>query len=1017
MTTSFLSRFKQLPRFKQLRWYHWLLVVVVFLYLVYIALSYWYLPDKLKQVVETDVSDMIGRKMFVQAFHYNPFALSMRVTQFEVEDKPDYPLVAFEQLFVDFGFLKTLFSFNLGFQEIVLDKPRVNIEKHGEEFNFSDILKRLEANAENSEEEPLEEDSSGNLALEILRSAINQGVIRFVDYSGEKPAQSVLDDITIEVEDLYLATGDDHLNPYDVKALVPGGGEIRLAGQYRLEPLHVESKVVATEIQLATFSDFLYNQIPLVVSNGSLSVSSEVLVEQKADDVSVLVKQGKISLRELALDDEVVDPPLFRIASFDVDGIEVDLLKESVTVQNVNIDGVRSNMWLNKQGQLRHEPILAKKITDENVAYHQEDVKDEKHDTDEAFPWDIQVVQIKLQNSTILFTDQNEQITQGHSLKDITFNMENLSFDPEQTVKSGFSVLIDDQGRLESQAEMKMLPFDLKMQYSLDNLQLKPFSEYVEAYSYLRLEKGSLGVKGSATFSNEEDLPFTVVLDTSLDGFMADDSRTGKPVLAFDALKINSVDVNSREAAVKVKEIALIKPDTKVVMSPKQELNLATLAKPLSNQAAVEEPEETSQEETAQEASEDKSQGDPAKEWQVSVAEFRIENGKTDFTDQSLKPPFKIALDDMQMSLKNLGTHEKNAMPLDFASKIDRYAPFTIKGELAPLEQQPGFDIRSRLSGLEMTGLSPYSGVYIGNNLKSGSLSLDIDYSVKSNQLKGANRIEAKDLYLGEKVESEQAVNAPVGLGLALLRDLNGVIDLNVDVSGDLNDPGFSIAGIVGKAIVNVIVKAAASPFSLLGSLVGGGEELGHIEFLPGRSDLGEAGTTKLTQLSEALKQKPSLVLSITGNAVEAKDKPALQHIRVQEVVSAERKLSLDELREEAGETDWWQIKANRKSLNKMAEALNLPDDSDLEDQIEAAQPDLDGDALDEKVYQTLYDSVAGQQSVDNNDLLSLAEQRAISIKQYLVEKLQLDHERVTVHKAASKQLTDTVVNLQLEAR
>src|SRR5690606_35118349 len=155
----------------------------------------------------------------------------------------------------------------------------------------------------------------------------------------------------------------------------------------------------------------------------------------------------------------------------------------------------------------------------------------------------------------------------------------------------------------------------------------------------------------------------------------------------------------------------------------------------------------------------------------------------------------------------------------------------------------------------EMSRLSPYTGTYIGYQLKSGTLALDLDYALQQRRLKGSNNIVANQLYLGDTVASEQAVDAPIGLGLALLRDSSGVIDLDVGVSGDLDDPGFSVSGIVLKALMNVIVKAATSPFQLLGSLVGGSEDLGKVEFAAGSSELDAEEQAKLAQLVEALKQ------------------------------------------------------------------------------------------------------------------------------------------------------------------
>jgi len=997
-------------KLKQLRWYQWLSIAILLVYLIYIALSYLYLPDKLKQVVETDVADMIGRDIRVENIEFNPFLLSLRVTDFAIADQPERPLVGWKQLVVDFGFWKSLLSFEVGFQDIELNQPQINIVKQGERLNFTDILEKLEAQAAaEPETEQVEEDGAG-LALEVVRTAINQGVFRFSDLSGATPAHSTLDDITIEVQNLYLATGDEHLNPYNIKAVFPGGGDIQLSGQYRLDPLHVESKVAAKQIQLATFSDFLYNIIPLRLSNGLLSLDSEILIEQK-QELEISVNQGHIGLTALALDDQVVDPPLFRVSSLDVNGISLDLLKQSFTVNDLKIEGVSSNLWLDKDGKPRYEPILAKKIADENVEYHDKDKKGENHDNKEEIPWDILIQNASLQKSVIHFSDQNEKITQSHTLSDITLNMENFTFDPDQKVKSSLSAVLDDSGKIGSDVVMTLLPFDMDLNYQLDKLDLPSFSEYVETATYLRIEKGALSVKGNAQFSNKDDLPFSVNADAGIEGFQAEDVRTGKPVVSFQNFGIQKAIVNSSDQSIKIAKVELDKPDIRVELSDKSELNLAGLTKP-----STDTPQKAdSDSQTVTTSEEDK--GSAEATWNYSVEAVAIKSGITHFTDHSQKPAFKIGLYDMDLNVDSIGSQQTTPTPFTFTSKIDKYAPFSVKGDLAPLDKQPGFSFSSELRGLEMTGLSPYSGKYIGSNLRSGNLSLDLDYSLQDRKLKGKNNVVAKDLYLGDKVKSEQAIKAPVALGLALLRDLDGVIDLDVGVAGDLDDPGFSAAGVVLKAFVNIIVKAAASPFSLLGSIAGGSEDMGQIEFEPGLDTLDATSQERLRQLTEALTKKPSLTLTIVGNASAAQDKEPLQKIMVQNRVADQRKISLEELQEDAGDEDWWKVKSNRKILNRIAEELNLPSESEREKQIKAQQPELSGDELEALLYQQIYSEVAANQPVDTSDLLSLADRRAIAIKQYLVDDLKFDHTRLSVDKTSVKQLTGNVVNLQLGAK
>ncbi len=103
----------------------------------------------------------------------------------------------------------------------------------------------------------------------------------------------------------------------------------------------------------------------------------------------------------------------------------------------------------------------------------------------------------------------------------------------------------------------------------------------------------------------------------------------------------------------------------------------------------------------------------------------------------------------------------------------------------------------------------------------------------------------------------------PLRLAVALLKDRNGVIDLNLPVTGSLDDPQFRIGPIIWKAFVGLLTKVATAPFALLGSLFGGGEEMNRIEFAAGSATLDAAAQERLATLAKALKERPQLQLDV----------------------------------------------------------------------------------------------------------------------------------------------------------
>jgi hypothetical protein len=127
-------------------------------------------------------------------------------------------------------------------------------------------------------------------------------------------------------------------------------------------------------------------------------------------------------------------------------------------------------------------------------------------------------------------------------------------------------------------------------------------------------------------------------------------------------------------------------------------------------------------------------------------------------------------------------------------------------------------------------------------------------------------------------VESPDATHLPVRLAIAILKDREGKIVLDVPIEGSTDDPKFRIGKVVERAVVNILEKVATSPFSLLGALFGGGgEELGYQDFTAGGAELTAPDKQKLDSLAKGLYARPALQLEISGSVEPEGDREGLQ--------------------------------------------------------------------------------------------------------------------------------------------
>ena len=229
---------------------------------------------------------------------------------------------------------------------------------------------------------------------------------------------------------------------------------------------------------------------------------------------------------------------------------------------------------------------------------------------------------------------------------------------------------------------------------------------------------------------------------------------------------------------------------------------------------------------------------------------------------------------------------------LELRGRAEGTASLEVLGKLNPLAQPLALDIKAKVRDLELAPLSPYSVKYAGHGIERGKLSVDVAYEILPNgQLTASNKITLHQLVFGDEVAGAPA-SLPVRLATALLADRNGVIDIDLPVSGSVNDPQFRVGPVIFKALVNLLVKAITSPFSLLASALGGGDasELSTVPFALGSAELSDEARAGLDKVAKALESRTALKMTVVGNASMDAEREALKRQRLQRMLRAEKR-------------------------------------------------------------------------------------------------------------------------------
>lgn len=403
----------------------------------------------------------------------------------------------------------------------------------------------------------------------------------------------------------------------------------------------------------------------------------------------------------------------------------------------------------------------------------------------------------------------------------------------------------------------------------------------------------------------------------------------------------------------------------------------------------------------------------PGKPLHIVIGGVEIRDGSANFADFSLTPNFATAIQQLNGRIGRIDSQSRQPASVDVRGKVDRYAPVSIQGRLTPFAPLEQLDIATRFRRVELTTLTPYAGKFAGYKIRKGRLNLDLHYRIDRGQLNAENRVVLEHLQLGERVDSPSATDLPVRLAVALLKDRQGNIDIALPVKGDLNNPQFSVMPIVWQTLRNLVLRAVQAPFKLIAGLLDGGEEqLDSVPFAAGSSALSPAAQAGLDKLARALQQRPELRLEVEGSSLQALDGPLL----------AERRLQREY------QNIWYRMLQRRGAkVPSAAEQLSVPPElqASLLEGIYRARlkqpPPTEWRTLkpterSARLRQAVLDSWAHSSLL----LRQLAQERARTIKAWLVEHGQLADERIYLLEVGSASSADAqqriAVSLHLDS-
>lgn len=271
----------------------------------------------------------------------------------------------------------------------------------------------------------------------------------------------------------------------------------------------------------------------------------------------------------------------------------------------------------------------------------------------------------------------------------------------------------------------------------------------------------------------------------------------------------------------------------------------------------------------------------------IFINSVKLKRGRVTFNDHFVRPNYRAELSSIEGTLTAVSSTKPAPAKVSVTGRAYSTAPFFISGTVQPFARYLALNLNASAKGVDLPRFTTYASKYVGYAIDRGKLSVDLHYQIKDRALQASNKVVLNQLTFGKPSDSPDALKLPVLLAVALLKDSNGNIDINLPISGSLDDPKFSVGGIIVQVIVNTIAKAVTAPFRLLASAFGGGEDLSRVDFAPGQAVLDDTAKSNIATLVKALSGRPSLKMDIIGRADPKADEAGLRQAWVDDRIRA----------------------------------------------------------------------------------------------------------------------------------
>ncbi|HQV79991.1 MAG TPA: DUF748 domain-containing protein [Agitococcus sp.] len=870
---------------------------------VYSLLGFVLAPVMVTKVAKDYVHEQLYLDLSLENVEINPLTIAVKLQGLAIKTAEGEILVSARDVYLNASLLRSIWQQAVYVEELDIIKPYINanINKNGQ-------LNLLKLIPPDDNKEP------SHITWQLAVLGIHQAQVDFVDNSLKQPFNAQIKNINVQLAS--ISSLNSHQGNYQFAAQTAQHEKLSWQGTIALNPVRSQGHFSIEALQLTTPTDYMAEALPVKIKQGTVNVAANYQLQITNEQPQFSISQGKMSLLDVSAqmkNNSSIEYllPKVELTQLNIAWPEAQASFDNLLLQQPQIKDIKNNYiiamlesinlnqakWQQKNNNLSlHEfsaqqfslntpsaPLLVLPqlnvsqfimddsqlntgrivLTGGQTAFNlfktgqnnwQQEIKKliaqlipVTHDKPKI---EASKTPIKYHLGELLIKDfvvnaQDNQQTPVFKQK-ITIN--SVQIHPELDLQKPHQLTADlvlqTGGKLQLSGSLQEAPLTIDAKLNLTKLNLPPLASYLKDVALLSLESGQLAVDGDLHFQQQPKLQATFNGKVGINDFALNDLKLNERFLAWKRLLALGIKWQLEPMSLYVKEINTEQPFGRVIIAPDKSINLAQVLVADSKKASA---------------------AKKSTPMTLKIDKTIVSNGSMLFADLSITPQFATGIQALNGSIIGISSAANSDAKIDLKGQVDQYGKAIILGELNPFSPDKNTNMSVKFDNIELTTLTPYSSKFAGYRIDKGKLNLDLNYKIANRELIATNKVVLNQLTLGERVDSPDAKNLPIRLAIALLKDSNGLIDLDIPITGSLDDPQFKVAPIVWQAIVNVITKAATAPFKFIANLVGGGEDMDSIAFKPTQVTLQQEQSEKLVKMAQALQKRPELNIEIRG--------------------------------------------------------------------------------------------------------------------------------------------------------